>query len=300
MTSDALAARAELLESVFPGTPPGRVDYLGWLYDKNPDGTVIATDVADDQGIAGHYAVVPVTLGVGMRTVRGALSLNTAVHPRSQGGGIFTRLATSTFRTAQERGVEQIIGVANANSTPGFVRRLEFRSHGPLPVSVIAPTPGRRAALTTVPGPEARELLDRASPHLVAPTGSWTRRWTAETLDWRLRAPGARYLVHEGPDLLVISTATRVGPVRVALLLAVLSADAVGVRRGRAVIRTICARHRAPVALHAGFNAHLRLSGLPLPSRLRPSPLNLVSRSLGGVGDLDSPSRFEFLDFDAY
>ena len=41
-----------------------------------------------------------------------------------------------------------------------------------------------------------------------------------------------------------------------------------------------CARHRAPFALYAGYNPRLRGTGIPVPVRLRPSPLNLIVKPL--------------------
>lgn len=298
--TELLSARASLLGEVFPGTRLAHTDYLRWLYEAGPDGAVIATDFDDEQGLAGHYAVVPLELARLGGTSRAALSLNTAVHPRAQGGGVFVRLAEATYASAAQVGVEHVIGVANANSTPGFLRRLGFRSHGPLAVSVLVPTPGRRPGFSTRPAADAEALIAAGAPHLAAPTQTWSRRWTPTTLAWRLRAPGAHYAVHGADDVLAISTVERRGPVSIAILLGAFSARPLSARRTRQLIREICVTHRAPVALHAGTNEHLSLRGVPLPDRLRPSPLNLISRSLGHATELDDPTRFEFLDFDAY
>ncbi|MYM99088.1 GNAT family N-acetyltransferase, partial [Rugamonas sp. FT81W] len=61
----------------------------------------------------------------------------------------------------------------------------------------------------------------------------------------------------------------------------------------------------APARLFLGLvpDNERRFTGYPsIPQRLRPSPLNLIYRSLSGrVAQLDPAAiRFSFLDFDAY
>ena len=142
MTIDATAS---LLERVFPDAPriSGR-RYLHWLYEASPFGPVIQANLDDPGGRAGHYALVPVALTDGGAPFEGALSLNTAVAERARGGGVFVKLATEAIDEAERRGVRLVIGVANANSTPGFVRRLSFELAGPLPATVLVPIPGAR------------------------------------------------------------------------------------------------------------------------------------------------------------
>jgi hypothetical protein len=83
-------------------------------------------------------------------------------------------------------------------------------------------------------------------------------------------------------------------------LLKVFATGVLSASRRRAVVRAACRFHRAPVALHVGLNQHVSLSGLPLPKRLRESPLNLIFRDLDETPRPASIVNFEFLDFDAY
>lgn len=299
--SDRIEATSGLLEETFPGAGAGDLGYLRWLYDDSPFGPVVEVNLDDEAGRAGHYAIVPVELSIDGAPRPGALSLNTAVHERARGGGVFTRLANDTYALARERGVDVVVGVANANSTPGFVRRLEFELVTPLPATVLAPAPGGRGGVRSVaaeaPGALDRDDLDAV---LAAPASGLTTRWTRERLAWRLARPGKAYTVHHGPGVLAVSTLDRRGPARVAVLLAVFAAADVPPATVRALVRAACLAHRAPVALHAGVNAHLALRGVPLPERLRPSPLNFIYRDLVAATPAPRLARWEFLDFDAY
>jgi len=302
MTDDDPTGR--LLREVFPGTHVGDPAYLRWLYRDSPFGPVVETNVDDDAGRSAHYAVVPCTLDAPGGPVGAALSLNTAVHERARGGGMFTRIADETFALARAAGVRAVIGVANANSTPGFVRRLGFTLLGPLPATVLVPRPGRGGpAVRSAPAdPTALERDADVAAVLAAgdPRGVH-RAWTPATLAWRLGAPQARYVVHRAPGIVAVTTGERRQGVPVAVLLAVLTDHDLERREADAIVRSACRAHRAPIALHVGLNRRAGLRGVPLPERLRPSPLNLIFRWLDET-QVAAPQldRFEFLDFDAY
>jgi hypothetical protein len=295
-------ATAHLLREVFPEGPGGDPAYLDWLYRGSPFGPVVEVNIDDDAGRAAHYAVVPCALRVDGAPRTGGLSLNTAVHERARGGGMFTRLAEETFTHAAGRGITDIIGVANANSTPGFTRRLGFTLLGPLPVHVLLPRRAGRAVTSRavnealLGSPGFRATL---GSRLATPAEGLAREWTPETLVWRLSCPTGRYAWHESGDAAMVTTVARTRGFPVAIVLKVLSAGPVPVPAARRLIGAACRFHRAPIALHAGVNPRFPLQGTPLPDRLRPSPLNFIHRSLDGAA-APALADFEFLDFDAY
>lgn len=293
---------AALLGEVFPEGPHlADPRYLRWLYEDSPFGPVIQQDRFDDQGLSAHYALVPADLELDGKAVSAAISLNTAVHERARGGGAFVALARDTIDHARGAGIDLIVGVANANSTPGFERRLDFINRGPLPVTVMLPTPGRSNIESAWSDEPAADVLLNGIASLLAPSPEGLQRtWTEASLRWRLASPGRRYGVHRNGGLLAV-TATTSGPARtqVAVILGIFAARAVERTALRALVRSVCRFHRAPLALHAGINDRAALRGIRLPERMRPSPLNLIARSLSDA-PVSPASRFEFIDFDAY
>lgn len=300
MSETSLAATAALLSEVFPGARIGDESYLQWLYVDSPFGPVIETNRADDGGTTAHYAVVPVNLELDGQAVAGALSLNTAVHERARGGGMFVKIASETFDTAAARGIQVIIGVANDNSTPGFVRRLAFTNHGPLPACILMPLPGLGAAgVQSEWADVSTALLDGTEELLATSVGGLSRTWTPSGLRWRLASPGSRYAIHRFPDGMAVSTSAKRFGVPVAVLLATFAARPLTSVERRRLVRAVCRTHRAPAALHVGHNARAGFTGPQLPERFRDSPLNLITRALDGR-PVPEPHRFELLDFDAY
>jgi GNAT superfamily N-acetyltransferase len=303
MTIDATAA---LLRSTFPDASRiSAPEYLRWLYEDSPFGSVIEANLDDAQGRAGHYAVVPVDLVSDGIECAGALSLNTAVDERARGGGVFVRLATEAIERAQRQGVAMIVGVANANSTPGFLRRLSFELVGQLPATVLVPAPWRRRRVRSAWATDeafaaAGGVAADLGPLLAPPPRGLARVWTPEALRWRLAAPGSRYALHRSEHALAVSTADRSKAVPVAMLLKVFASEPLGGAERAALVGAACRLHRAPLALHVGINEMAGFRGPALPGRLRSSPLNLIVRRLEGAPPRTDIARFEFLDFDAY
>ncbi len=296
---DDLAATAKLLAEVFPSSHTGRVDYLQWLYRDSPFGENIEANVDDQLGRAGHYTLIPIALSSSGKARRGALSLNTAVHSRARGKGVFVDLATKALELAAQRDIETVLGVSNANSTPGFVGRLGFQLIDALPATILTPLAG--GSRSHFDSFWAAGQSPPIQSGLLSPSSSgMARLWTPETLGWRLASPIARYAVHVGADMAAVTTQDRRMGVAFAVILKLFASAPVGLSSTKALVRHICRWHRAPLALHIGINENFNPRGIPLPRRLRPSPLNLIHRNLQHAAGTPSISCFELLDFDAY
>jgi GNAT superfamily N-acetyltransferase len=119
-----------LFQDSFGGDNKLSEAYLQWQYGDNPDGQVIGFDAFLGDELAAHYAIIPRRYRLGSTVYTAALSVNTATHPKHQGRKLFTRLAEATYAEAAALGVEFVVGAANANSVPGFTRKLGFANLG--------------------------------------------------------------------------------------------------------------------------------------------------------------------------
>jgi len=249
---------------------PLETAYLRWLYRDNPWGRAVGFDAYAGDELAAHYATIPVEATLEGERAWGLLSLNTATHPAHQGKGLFTRLAEQTYARAHELGYRFVIGVANANSTPGFTRKLGFQLVTPLDVLIGAGgfAPGREDV-------------------------GFALAWTEPALRWRLRRPGAQYLATADEPAIVYARAHRLG------ILAYLT------QAPRSLVAELPRPRRTqPFRMWIGIDPRLQRRGVlvPLPDRLKPSPLNLIFRDLTGKQQRLSrdTARFTLLDFDAY
>ena len=265
-----LEAYAALLCKVFGHAAKFSVGALAWRYRDNPDGGVVGFDAWDGDRLCAHYVTCPTTARMGPASVRGLLSLNTATDPDYGGQGLFTRLAQATYAAGAAAGHGFVMGVANANSTPGFLRRLDFQLVAPLEAGLLLRHPQRF---------EDTEIGFRID-------------WTPRRLAWRLANPASAYGVRDRDGLTLIAAPTHLP------LVGCVGFVAEGlVEPGGA---------GGLASLFIGLEPRLNLGALGflrLPKRLRPSPLNLIYRRLGDPApDRLDPTRaaIGFLDFDPY
>ncbi|WP_417452910.1 GNAT family N-acetyltransferase [Kiloniella sp.] len=251
--------------------------YLLWLYHNNPEGKAVGFDAWDKDILAAHYSTIPVRWSFAGTIRKGLLSLNTATHPDYRGKGLFTKLADKTYQTAAELGYEFVIGVANSNSTPGFLKKLDF---------TLVSSLEARVGVGTFP---------QKTRHTLNSSGSLIKHyWTQKSFSWRLSNPNnpARITKKTNPfsqveactDKSVIKAFTEIYLDENTE--ATTSSHSMGLRLMLGVIPE-----------EASWGNYF-----PIPDRLKPSPLNLIFRNLQGH-NLEIDKRhlyFNFLDFDAY
>jgi hypothetical protein len=273
-TEQALDEYTALFAQCFPGTTHFTRAYLAWLYSANPDGNAVGFDArAEDGTLAAHYVCVPARARVDGQEVLVLLSLNTATHPQFQGKGLFTKLAALTFEAGAAGGFDGVYGVANGNSTPGFIRKLGFQLVRPLEAMVGVGTLGTGA---------------------VPPALSFERVWSDQALAWRCSSPVNPVQCRPRGNLWQFhARALKMVPAYAEL------------DRGKGSEAVDSGAPSTPFRLFLGLVPD-QARGLgtyaSIPKRLRPSPLNLIYRSFSPrVTQLDPALiRFSFLDFDAY
>ena len=252
----------DLLHAAFPGKMKFTYPYLKWQYTMHPDGKVFGQNAFFNEQLVAHYATVPIRLSFEGSVHRGLLSLNTATHPEHQGNRLFTRLAAKTYILASERGYEFVIGVANGNSTHGFLKNLGFSLIAPLDVRVGTGPVGIRSD-TTVRAVYYPELIQW---RLNSPAGTYFQRKECYFAQRFLLAKDVFGVVNDAPENL----------------------------RSRPGFRPL----NLYVGLGGDFKKGLYTS---LPRFIKHSPFNLIYRDLTG-GNLPVPSKnevcFQLMDFD--
>ena len=269
---ELIAAYSDLLSRVFGPQPKFSRPALTWLYRDNPDGEVVGMDAWVGPHLAAHYVTIPAPALVQGRSARGLLSLNTATDPAFQGRGLFTKLAAATYAAAVAQGFQFVTGYANANSTPGFVRKLDFQAVCQLKAGLMLSPPRDQEVKAT----------------------DFEADWSVQRLSWRLANPAADYRISRRGALWDVRAATSIPGLACAAFLK-LPFD-------------LAATTNPPWTppLFIGLEPRVafeRRGFIPVPDRLRPSPLNMIWRAL----DTALPLRLDpyatavsFLDFDPY
>ncbi|KWW31957.1 MAG: hypothetical protein AUK63_53 [bacterium P3] len=126
----------DLQNLVYEGKHTFSVDGFRQWYLNNPMGKVISFNAFHGDELVAHYACIPYKMEIDGRVVTGLLDMATVTHPDHRGKGLFKRLAQTTYDFAKEQGFEFVLGVANANSYPGYMKYFPFIFVGRLQVKM--------------------------------------------------------------------------------------------------------------------------------------------------------------------
>ncbi|MCB9229284.1 MAG: GNAT family N-acetyltransferase [Deltaproteobacteria bacterium] len=261
---------SELLTLVFGKKQEHGTSYLKWQYQENPYGTALGFDAFYEGQLAAHYVTIPIKAILNGNEARGLLSLNTATHPDHRSKGLFTALAEKTYVRAKESGYEFVVGVANGNSTHGFTRKLGFDLVTPLSAKIGLGNPS----------------VERKS-HV-----KFKLLWDKDGIFWRLRRPGAVYSMDKNHN---VYGATKIAGIHAYLGPHMKLAPDSSLPHLKAV-------NPLRLWIKAGDDESLNPCYVRIPDFLKPSPLNLIFRSLTQPSYKLEPSDVEFYlsDFDAY
>ncbi len=275
-------------------------EYLQWYYESNPDGRAICGVRDDHEGRLATYALVPQAWRRGDEQALLGITVDACVRRGAQRAGVFRELAREVFDASHAAGVSGTLTIANSNSTPAFVEKLGLRFLGGLPVTAVVPLVAART-VTNVPLDEST-IAAMAADCAARTTPGWIHDWTIESLRWRLASPVRDYTIHRSDDLWCISARSSIGPIPVAVVVALIPRNGRRDLTGGAIISAACRHHRAPLGIHAGRNVDVRVRGVPLPRRLLPSPLNLLALGFGDrpTESITDVGVYEFLDTDHY
>lgn len=239
-----------------------------YWYIENPLGRVISFNAYDGDKMVAHYACIPVSMNFEGKIISGIHSMATVTHPDYRGKGLFTKLAAMTYECAKKEGFEFVTGVANANSTPGFIKKLGFTLVAPLEV---------KWGIGKIDFPKHKDAFIR-------------RNWDVKTLNWRLRK--SKYS-KSGNSIYGTYGAYPFIKTYMGILDKTVS-EKINLMNGRNIFK--------PFNLYIGLGADLS-NGLyfRVPKFIKRSPFNLIFLDLTG-GNLPeiTPNNifFQLIDFD--
>lgn len=275
---DCLINYQKLFKLCFPRSKKFTIEYLQWLYSDNPDGSVVGFDAYDSGLLVAHYACIPALVKVlGVPRIS-LLSVNTATHPNYQGQGLFTKLASFTYSDAIKNGYYCVYGVANSNSSHGFIKKLNFQLVRSLNAKI-----GIGALFT--PGNSDVSLID------------FERCWNSKSLIWRLKNPSnpVHYESLTGRQCFSASAFGGFISPYAELDQQIVLDDSI----------SSSPRYSPSIKLYLGVESRMnyrRNNYFDIPEKFRPSPLNLIFLPLSGENIKLNPNsiNFSFLDFDVY
>ncbi|MDR1724924.1 MAG: GNAT family N-acetyltransferase [Bacteroidales bacterium] len=167
----AIGKTCSLLQKAFPKATKFTPDFLKWQYVENPLGKCIGYNAFDGEKMISHYIGLPIEMNLFGSQCKGILPINVATDPQYGGKRLFSTLAAKTYALAAEEGYDFVIGVANAQTTNAYIKHLGLYLIAPLDVRIGFGT----------------KIYDNPQNF------NCYRRWTSETLEWRMRNPDNHY-----------------------------------------------------------------------------------------------------------
>ena len=158
------------------------VEFLDWLYNKNPNGKAIINNVYEDEKIIAHFALVPITVLFNNKTYKSALSVFTSVDENHRNLYFFHQLASKSFELAKLEGIRFIMSVANEISSELYVKCFKFKLISPLAVKIGLSKFQEKNNL-----PHKFEILRDKT-----------------TLEWRLSNPRFKYQIYKENEKCII------------------------------------------------------------------------------------------------
>ena len=247
-------------------------EYLNWMYNQNPNGGVIGFNAIMENELAGHYAVIPLEANYKNQKIKALLSVNTATGSKHQGKGLFTMLANKTYVESINLGFDIVFAVANANSIPGFIKKLNWKYIDQLDTCVSF----------TVPRKIESEKLDNC----------FTLPLSDIVSKWRLANPNFKYSKNNIGKINIIANDINYFARSIVKISEANSHDT----------KTSMPKINFWVGMSNSYSWNERpLMGIKIPEFLKPSPLHLIYRNLSSEILLDRTNiHFEAINFDAF
>lgn len=162
----------ELENLVYEGKHKYDCEYFKRWYLDNPMGRVVSFNAFYGDKLVAHYACIPYKMKISGKIELGLLDIFTVTHPEHRGKGLFKLLAKTTYNYAKQNGFKFVMGIANANSFPGYQKYFpEFKFVSQLEVKMGF-------------GNNISHDGDKL----------FSVHWDEETLNWRTQCINANYL----------------------------------------------------------------------------------------------------------
>lgn len=127
-----------LIKNIYKDSDTSLDSHFEWQYRNNPHGhgiILLAKDEKKNNSIIGVEPIIPLNLLVDGQTVKGSLSLGSAVDVDYRGQGIFSKLVSKLSKISLNNNIVCIYGVPNDQSFKIFINN-DFRHLGKLPLLV--------------------------------------------------------------------------------------------------------------------------------------------------------------------
>lgn len=109
-----------------------KIEYLDWMYNKNPDGKYIGIDCFDEKKLIGQVGGIPYQFFWEHKKLKILISINVCVDEDYRGKRLFNKMAIEFEKYAEESNYDGIIAIGNKSATPAWIKSIKLINLGEL------------------------------------------------------------------------------------------------------------------------------------------------------------------------
>ena len=109
-----------------------KLEYLNWLYNKNPCGQYIGVDCFDNDILIGQVGGIPVEFFWRGEKIKIIISINVCVNNNYRGQKLFSKMADKFEIAVKKNNFDGIIAIGNKSATPAWIRSINLINLGGL------------------------------------------------------------------------------------------------------------------------------------------------------------------------
>ena len=250
-----------------------KLNYLNWLYNKNPTGNFVGIDCFHDGNLIGQVGGIPREFIFNQKKVRFLISINVCVDPKYQGKWIFSKMLTRFEKIAKELNFNGIIGISNKAATPFWQRTIKMKKLGALDVFLGF-------------GKLSLNKINKSNYNFYS-------CWDKKNLEWRIRNPVNETYIQTYNNHCSVYSKTN---------FLFINAYSPLIFFDKNLKLNITKKNYKPI-VYIGLISEFKKTKLlfDLPEFLKPSPLNFLYKSFDPSINLKKEKIFfTFLDFDIF
>lgn len=109
-----------------------KLEYLNWLYNKNPSGQYIGIDCFDNEILIGQVGGIPAEFFWQGKKIKVIISINVCVNDNYRGQKLFRKMADKFEIIVKKNNFDGIIAIGNRSATPAWTRSINLINLGEL------------------------------------------------------------------------------------------------------------------------------------------------------------------------
>jgi GNAT superfamily N-acetyltransferase len=138
-TENHIGQIVDLLKlSLGESTTKKSIDFWNWKHIENPFGPSTVILAYDGSTLIGVRAFMKWNFTNNSTTIKCARAVDTAVHPKYQGKGIFTKLTLQALDDCNKEGIKIIFNTPNKASKPGYLK-MGWKENGKMFLRLTTP-----------------------------------------------------------------------------------------------------------------------------------------------------------------